>query len=103
MCKQAPYGEDLNSFWADDALACGSMPSSDRRREVVDPQRSGTGAEEQIVEQPFVLEDQRAEFVWQGEDDVEVRHGQQFSRPRWCSSLPREKTSIWLHSTSRCP
>ena len=70
----------MNSFWADDALACGSMPSSDRRREVVDPQRSGTGAEEQIVEQPFVLEDQRAEFVWQGEDDVEVRHGQQFSR-----------------------
>jgi len=45
-------------------------------------QRSGTGAEEQIVEQPFVLEDQSAEFVRQGEDDVEVRHGQQLSRTR---------------------
>src|SRR5271165_1626869 len=45
-------------------------------------QRSGTGAEEQIVEQPFVLEDQRAEFVRQGEDDVEVRYGQQLSRTR---------------------
>ena len=39
-------------------------------------QRSGTGAEEQMVEEPFVLEDQRAEFVRQGEDYVEVRHGQ---------------------------
>ena len=35
MRKQAPYGEDLNSFWADDALACASMPSIDRRRDVV--------------------------------------------------------------------
>ncbi len=24
MCKQAPYGEDLNSSWADDAPACAS-------------------------------------------------------------------------------
>src|SRR5271165_1866578 len=45
-------------------------------------ERSGTGAEEQIVEQPFVLEDQRAEFVRQREDDVEVRHGQQLSGTR---------------------
>jgi hypothetical protein len=37
MRKQAPYGEDLNSFWADDALACASMPSSDRGRDVGDP------------------------------------------------------------------
>jgi hypothetical protein len=35
MRKQAPYGEDLISFLADDALACGSMPSSDRGRDVV--------------------------------------------------------------------
>jgi hypothetical protein len=45
-------------------------------------QRSGAGAEEQIVEQPLVLEDQSAEFVRQSEDDVEVRHRQQFSRAR---------------------
>ena len=36
MGKQAPYGEDLNSFWANDALACVSMASSDRDRDVVD-------------------------------------------------------------------
>ena len=45
-------------------------------------QRSGAGAEEQIVEQPLVLEDQSGELVRQGEDDVEVRHGQQLSRTR---------------------
>jgi hypothetical protein len=39
-------------------------------------QRSGAGAEEQIVEQPLVLEGESGEFVRQGEDDVEVRHGQ---------------------------
>src|ERR1017187_5953418 len=45
-------------------------------------QGSRAGAEEQIVEQPLVLEDQSAEFVRQSEDDVEMRHRQQFSRPR---------------------
>ena len=44
--------------------------------------RRGAGAEEQIVDQPLVLKDQSGEFVWQGEDDVEVRHGQQLSRTR---------------------
>jgi len=42
----------------------------------------GTGAEEQIVKQPLVLEDERGELVGQGEDDVEVRHGQQLCRTR---------------------
>jgi len=45
-------------------------------------QRSGAGAEEQIVEQPLVLEDESGELVRQGEDDVEVRHGQQLTRTR---------------------
>ena len=45
-------------------------------------QRIGAGAEEQIVEQPLVLEDQSAEFVRQSEDDVEVWHRQQLSRTR---------------------
>lgn len=45
-------------------------------------QRSGAGAEQQIVEQPLVLEDESGELVRQGEDDVEVRHGQQLSRTR---------------------
>jgi hypothetical protein len=40
--------------------------------------RRGAGAKEQIVEQPLVLEDESGQFVRQGEDDVEVRHGQQF-------------------------
>jgi len=34
MGKQASYGEDLNGFWANDAIACASMLSSDRRRDV---------------------------------------------------------------------
>ena len=45
-------------------------------------QRAGAGAEEQIVEQPLVLEDQSGELMRQGEDDVEVRNGQQLSRAR---------------------
>ncbi len=45
-------------------------------------QRRGTGAEEQIVKQPLVLEDERGELVGQGEDDMEVRHGQQLRRTR---------------------
>jgi len=53
---------------------CGSRASSSSE--------AGTGGESKIVEQAFVLEDQRAEFVRQGEDDVEVRHGQQLSRTR---------------------
>ena len=42
----------------------------------------GAGAVEQIVEQPLVLENESGQLVRQGEDDVEVRHGQQFSRTR---------------------
>ena len=45
-------------------------------------QRSGAAAEEQIIEQPLVLEDEGGELVRQGEDDVEVRYGQQLSRTR---------------------
>ena len=44
--------------------------------------RRGAGAEEQIVEQPLVLEDKSRERVGQSEDDVEVRNGQQFSPAR---------------------
>ena len=44
--------------------------------------RRGAGAVEQIVEQSLVLEDKSGRSVRQSEDDVEVRHGQQFSRAR---------------------
>ena len=44
--------------------------------------RRGTGAVEQIVKQPLVLEDKSGERVRQSEDDVEVWHGQQFSGTR---------------------
>ncbi len=36
-------------------------------------QRRCAGAEEQIVEQPLVLQHKRGEFMRQGEDDMEVR------------------------------
>jgi hypothetical protein len=45
-------------------------------------QGCGTGAKEQIVKQPLVLEDERGELVVQGEDDMEVRHRQQLGGTR---------------------
>src|SRR6266487_2978968 len=44
-------------------------------------QCGGAGSEEQIVKQSFVLQNQSRELVRQSEDDVEVRHRQQLSRP----------------------
>ena len=44
--------------------------------------RGGAGAIEQVVEQPLVLEGKSGQIMRQSEDDVEVRHGQQFSRTR---------------------
>ena len=44
--------------------------------------RRGAGAVEQVVEQPLALQYKSGEFVGQGEHDVEVGHGQQFSRTR---------------------
>src|SRR5271165_3300596 len=44
--------------------------------------RRRAGAVEQIVEPPLVLQEQSGEFMGQREHDVEVRHGQQLSRPR---------------------
>ncbi len=53
--------------------------------------RRSAGAVEQIVEQSLVLEDKGGQFVRQSEDDVEVRHGQQFGRARgqpFCARVP---------------
>ena len=60
---------------------------SDLRAEVLGiagsfEQRRGTAAEEQVIEQALVLEDESGELVGQGEDDMEVRHGQQLRRTR---------------------
>jgi len=38
----------------------------------------GAGAIEQMIEQPLVLENKRGERMRQRENDVEIRHGQQF-------------------------
>lgn len=40
-------------------------------------QRGSTGTEEQIVEQPLVLQHKRGQLMGQSEDDMEVGHGQQ--------------------------
>ena len=45
-------------------------------------QRGGTGAEEQVVEQPLVLKHERGELMRQREDDMEVGHGQQLGGTR---------------------
>jgi hypothetical protein len=54
-------------------------------------QRGGTGSEEQIVKQSLVLQSESGEFVWQSEDDMKVRHGQQLRCSRRhpsCASVP---------------
>ena len=53
------------------------------------------GAHVQSAEQPLVLEDQSGELVWQGEDDVEVRHGQQLSRTRSQPLGARVALALW--------
>ncbi len=53
--------------------------------------RRGAGTVEQVVEQPLVLENKSGERMRQREDDVEVRHGQQFGRARcqpFCARVP---------------
>src|SRR6266851_2451588 len=45
-------------------------------------ERRGTGAEEQVVEQPLVLQYQGRQLMGQREDDVEVGHGQQLGGAR---------------------
>ena len=52
-------------------------------------QRSGTGAKEQVIKQTLVLQDESGELVGQGEDDVEVRHGQQLGGTRGQPPGPR--------------
>ena len=53
--------------------------------------RRGTGAVEQVVQQPLVLEDKSGDQMRQREDYMEVRHGQQLSRARcqpFCARVP---------------
>ncbi len=45
-------------------------------------QRGGTGTEEQIVEQLFILQHECRELMRQSKDEVEVGHGQQLGRAR---------------------
>ena len=40
-------------------------------------QSCGAGVEQQVVDQPFVLQCQRSQFTRQGEDDMDVAGGQQ--------------------------
>ena len=39
-------------------------------------QSCSTGAKEQVVDQPFILQCERSQFPRQGEDDVQVAGGQ---------------------------
>jgi len=38
-------------------------------------QRCSAGVKQQVVDQPFILQCERSEFPWQGEDDVHVAGG----------------------------
>lgn len=51
-------------------------------------QRRGTGAEEQVVEQPLVLQHQGRQLMGQNENDVKVWHGQQLGGTRSQPSGP---------------
>ena len=60
---------------------------ADLRAEVTriagDLQQGGsTGAKQQVVDQPFILQCERSQFPRQGEDDVYVAGGQQLPFPR---------------------
>ena len=45
-------------------------------------QSCSTGVKQQVIDQPFILQCERSEFPWQGEDDVHVAGGQQLAFPR---------------------
>src|ERR1019366_1454272 len=45
-------------------------------------QSCSAGVKQQVVDQPFILQCERSEFPWQGEDDVHVAGGQQLTLPR---------------------
>src|ERR1035437_2578688 len=45
-------------------------------------QSCSTGVKQQVIDHPFVLQGERSQFPWQGEDDVHVAGGQQLSFPR---------------------
>ena len=54
----------------------------------------GTGAEEQVVEQPLVLQHQSRQIMRQREDDVEVGHRQQLGRARGQPSVASVRLSL---------
>src|ERR1022692_2186209 len=41
-----------------------------------------TGVKHQVIDQPFILQCERSQFPWQGEDNVHVAGGQQLPLPR---------------------
>src|SRR3989449_665536 len=45
-------------------------------------QSCSAGVKQQVIDQPFILQCERSEFPWQGEDDVHVAGGQQLPFPR---------------------
>jgi len=45
-------------------------------------QSCSAGVKQQVIDQPFILQCERSEFPWQGEDDVHVAGGQQLAFPR---------------------
>ena len=45
-------------------------------------QSRSTSVKQQVIDQPFILQGERSQFPWQGEDDVHVAGGQQLSFPR---------------------
>src|SRR6266849_1072517 len=45
-------------------------------------QSCSAGVKQQVIDQPFILQCERSEFPWQGEDDVHIAGGQQLPLPR---------------------
>src|SRR5713226_90025 len=45
-------------------------------------QSCSTGVKQQVIDQPFILQCERSQFPWQGEDGVHVAGGQQLPLPR---------------------
>ena len=58
-------------------------------------QRLGADAEEQTIHHFFVLQSQWRQFVWERENDVGVRCGQQFGASRIEPAVARVALALW--------
>ena len=60
----------------------------------------GAGVEEQVVDEPFVLQCERGQFAWQSKDRVDIASGQQFPFTRLEPVSARVALASWAMPVS---